>query len=452
MTRSSLRLRLVTAGTVAVLIALALAAFGLSKLFEAHVSRRAVAELSVHLDQLAAGLERDAQGRLILAQPPADPRFSRPLSGLYWQVDTGDRRLRSRSLWDDALDLPDDVLVDGTPHSHVLGGPGAATLLAVERLVTLSQRLGGSEVRAVVAMDRAALVAASRAFLEELVPYLVLLGAVLIGAGWAQVAVGLRPLATIEERVAAVRSGKAARLGTDFPDEVRPLAAELDALIAAREAEAERARARAADLAHGLKTPVQALMGEAARLAAAGQGAAAAGVEEVATAMQRQVDRELARARAATAGRAGAADPAAAAARVLAVLRRAPDGDRLTWRLDAADGLHARINEDDLTDALGAVMDNAARFARAAVTVTVARADSRIRITVRDDGPGIPADRLARITQRGTRLDTTPAGAGLGLAIANDIAEAVGGSLTLRPADPGLEVALTVPAADALPA
>ena len=57
-----------------------------------------------------------------------------------------------------------------------------------------------------------------------------------------------------------------------------------------------RARARAGDLAHALKTPLQALIGEAARLRAAGAGAAAQGIEEIAGAIDRHVQRELARA------------------------------------------------------------------------------------------------------------------------------------------------------------
>ncbi len=276
-----------------------------------------------------------------------------------------------------------------------------------------------------------------------------MLAAALIAAGWAQLAVGLRPLATVGARVAAVRSGRAARLGDDFPAEVRPLAAELDALIAAREAETARARARAGDLAHGLKTPLQALMGEAERLRAAGDAEAAAGVAAVALAMRRQVDRELARARAAAAARTARADPRRAAERVLSVLRRAPGGERLAWRVEGPEGLAARIDADDLTEALGALMENAARHAAAAVTVTVARDAGAVTVAIRDDGPGAPPETLARLTERGARLDRSPGGAGLGLAIAADIAEAVGGALDLRNAAPGFEARLRLPGAPA---
>jgi signal transduction histidine kinase len=446
--RASLRLRLAAAGAAAILAALALAAFGLAELFERHATRRAVADLSVHLDQLAAGLGRDADGRVAVVQPPADPRFDRPLSGLYWQVETEDGAvLRSRSLWDAALALPQDSLRDGAPHEHVIPGPGGSDLLVLERLVTPPPRLGIGPLRQALALDLAEIAAAKRAFLRDLAPYLGLLALALIAAGWAQLAVGLRPLATVGARVAAVRSGRAARLGDDFPAEVRPLAAELDALIAARETETARARARAGDLAHGLKTPLQALMGEAERLRAAGDAEAAEGVESVALAMRRHVDRELARARAAAAARAAQADPRRVAERVLSVLRRAPEGGRLAWRVDGSAGLAARIDADDLTEALGALMENAARHAASAVTVTVAPEGDSVLITIRDDGPGAPPETLARLTERGARLDRSAGGAGLGLAIASDVAEAVGGALELRNARPGFEARLRLPGA-----
>jgi signal transduction histidine kinase len=63
---------------------------------------------------------------------------------------------------------------------------------------------------------------------------------------------------------------------------------------------------------------------------------------------------------------------------------------------------------------------------------------------VADDGPGIPESRLAGMTARGARIDTT--GAGLGLAIASDVAEAAGGSLALANAPDGLVATLALPA------
>lgn len=438
----SLRLRLALAGALAILAALGLAAFGLLQLFGAHVERRALAEMGVQLDQVLAGLEQGEDG-LTLSRPPADPRFQIPYGGLYWQIEGPGGVQRSRSLWDSALDLPTDTLDDGGVHVHHLTGPEGEVLLVLERSVTLPARLGGGPARVAVAMAARELDAARSAFMTDLAPYLGLLALVLTGAGWAQLGIGLRPLSGLGARVAALRAGHADRMGANWPVELCPLAAEIDGLLAAREAETARASARAADLAHGLKTPLQALMGEAARIRAAGADSRADGIEDTARAMRRTVDRELARAR--TAARAGgaSADAAQVAKRLVAVLQRTPDGGRLEWQIDIPAGTRVALDPTDLSEALGALAENAARHAVSRVTLSARAQEGRVLLMITDDGPGIPPSRRAALIARHGRADET--GTGLGLAIAEEIAEAAGGQLTLSDATPGLTVTLSLP-------
>lgn len=440
----SLRLRFLTVGVAALVATLTVAVFGLAFLFERHVERRAIAELSARLDEIAASLRTD-DGEVRLDRLPTDPRYARPLSGAYWQVATPSRVLRSRSLWDHALELPPRGADAANLRVVRATGPRGESLLAVERALRVGPQPTG--VSAVVAMDRAELMAARTAFVRDLTPYLALIAVVLVSAGWALVMIGLRPLADVGARVAALRSGGAARLGGGFPAEVQPLAAEIDALIDAREADIARARTRAGDLAHVLKTPLQALLGEAARLRAAGGDAAAAGIEDIAGVIDRHVQRELARARVATPGRAVSARPAEAIEGVLAVVRRTPAGRRVDWSVVAEPELRVRIDPTDLTEALGALVENAARHARGRVGIVAARRGAFADIVVRDDGAGVGQAELDRIRSRGARLDARFAGHGLGLAIADEIAAAAGGSLALANAAPGLEATLSLPLA-----
>ncbi|MCB1351232.1 MAG: HAMP domain-containing histidine kinase [Rhodobacteraceae bacterium] len=445
---NSLRLRLVLAGAASVVLLLTVAAVGLGILFERHVERRAVGELSSHIDQLIARLERGPEGSLEMRNPPADPRYQQPFSGHYWQVDLADGvQLGSRSLWDSPLALPPVARTTGPLREYTLKGPEGMPLLVVERRAILPASLGGRAVRVVAAMDRAELRQASRAFLRDLVPFLGLLGAVLIAAGGVQVAVGLRPLVAVGARVSAVRSGAENRLGAAFPREVQPLAAEVDALIASRETDVERARARASDLAHALKTPLQALFGEARRLADRGAGESSAAIEEAVRIIQRHVDRELSRARIATGGWAVSSDPAAVAASILRVLKRTPDGAGLEMTVRGDEGLRVRIDAGDLTEALGALLENAARHARSRVSVEIRREGHESVIAVRDDGPGVAAEDLARLGARGARLDLARPGTGLGLAIVSDICDASGGTLSLANTGGGFEAAIRLPLA-----
>ncbi|MBV1796386.1 sensor histidine kinase [Siccirubricoccus sp. G192] len=460
--RGSLRLRLLAAGAASILLALALAGFGLVLLFERHVERRMALELEAHLRQLIDGLGRAPDGSLDLLRPPAEPRFLEPLSGLYWQIREeppaeGGAVLRSRSLWDTILRLPPDLLRDGEVHQHSIPGPGGASLLAVERHVTLPASLGGGGVRAVAAVDRAELHAAGRAFALDLAPSLALLAAILIAAAWVQVTVGLRPLGLLRHRLAAVRAGREVRLGAaGFPDEVRPLAAELDHLLDAQGKALERARARAADLAHGLKTPLTILAADAAQLRERGEGELAEEIETVTEVMRRHVERELARARAAQAGGGAArqAAPAPVAQRVVDVLRRVPRGQDLAWDIDIPAELIVDADAQDLAEMLGNLAENAMKWARGRVRLAGRReaAGGAVLLSVEDDGPGIPETEAATALARGGRLDATKPGAGLGLAIVGDLAEAYGGSLGLgRSAElGGLRAEIRLPCRDGL--
>nr|WP_246400100.1 ATP-binding protein [Rhizobium metallidurans] len=141
------------------------------------------------------------------------------------------------------------------------------------------------------------------------------------------------------------------------------------------------------------------------------------------------------------------ANLAEVAGRVVAVVKRTPDGARLEWTVEAADDLVAVIDPADLAEAIGALAENAARYAEKAVRISARRAKSKLTIRVCDDGPGIPDEDLMRVLERGRRLDEGSVGEGLGLAIATDIAEAARGRLTLEPGKEGLCAVLELTAA-----
>jgi signal transduction histidine kinase len=449
MRRGSLRLRLLAAGAASILLALAVAGFGLLLLFERHVERRMTAELQAHLRQLVSGLERAPDGSLNIGRPLAEPRFEDPLSGLYWQITAEPQGpvLRSRSLWDGVLNLPWDRLTDAAVHEHTIAGPGQSSLLVVERSIALPANLGGGNARVAVAVDRAEIHAAGLAFAVDLMPSLALLAAFLFAASWAQVVVGLRPLDAIRRRLHAVRSGREARLGTTFPDEVRPLAAEVDHLLDAQEAAIARARTRAADLAHGLKTPLTILASDAEELRTRGETVIADEIAAVTDSMRRHVERELARARARSRLGGGAAQPVHSVVdRVVAVLRRTPRGQSLHWEIDMARDLAAPVDAQDLAEIFGNLGENAVKWAASRVRIAGRREDRAVTVSVEDDGPGNPDDQIGTVLARGGRLDEAQPGSGLGLAIVSDLAEAYGGTLTIeRSALSGLSAEVRFP-------
>ena len=107
---------------------------------------------------------------------------------------------------------------------------------------------------------------------------------------------------------------------------MQPLAREIDSLLDARDAQLEKARARAADLAHGLKTPLQVLSGEAERLRTRGAVDIAGDIESIAEDMQRHIERHLTRARLAPPSEDVSTNLRDIAERVARVVERTPAG------------------------------------------------------------------------------------------------------------------------------
>jgi len=452
MSARSLRLRLIAGGIVAILIALTVAGAGLVVLFERHVTRTIGDDLNVYLKQLIAGVDVDAQGKLVVMRPPSDPRFAEPLSGLYWQIaDDRGQLLRSRSLWDTALTLEADKPAPGEVHHHVMTGPSHAQVLVAERVVSLTIAGERVPVRVAVAADLARVSAAASAFSRDLALALGVLGLVLAVATTIQVSLGLQPLGALRRGIADIRAGRSDHLAPAAPVEVQPLVEEVNALLDAQEREIERSRGRAADLAHGLKTPLAALAGDAKRLRERGQEDIARDIESVAGAMSRHVDRELARARARGTVRrkAGLSTELAPLVRsILGTLARTPAGAQVSFDQLIADGLTVPMDRTDLAEVLGNILDNAARHA--ASRVRIAAEPSGPAVIIEDDGPGIAADAHPSVVERGTRLDQREGGAGLGLAIVQDVLEAYGWQIALGDSDRlgGLKVTIA-PAAPA---
>ncbi|MCU0816232.1 MAG: HAMP domain-containing histidine kinase [Cypionkella sp.] len=446
MTGRSLRLRLGLLGALSVFGALALSVIGLAYLFDRHVARVALADLEARSYSVAAMIERTGPETAGFRRAPVDPLYERPFSGHYWQLELGEEKRRSRSLWDFELPRVGPSLPSGSARVLDLEGPRGEALLAYESWLAIGAGAGATEVRIVVATDRAALRAARDGFIRDLLPFSLALSGFLVLIIWAQVTVGIRPLTAVSDRVSALRSGRIARMGGALPAEVLPLAREIDTLLTDREEELTRARNRAADLAHGLKTPLQALMGDAAQLRDQGEAALAESVEAVALSMQGLVDRELRRARIQSDRGVQRAHLRPIVEAVVNVLRRTPAGAGLSWQVDVPATLWLRMDRDDLAEALGAVAENAARHAETRVVIRAVAQGAEARITLSDDGPGAPDVAMESLLMRGFRLDERGGGQGLGLAIVADIVAAVGGSVSFANDGPGLTVCLVLPA------
>lgn len=167
----SLRVRLLVITLVTVLAALSAAYWWLSGRFSAELQRQLDTTLAQQIDQVTARLDFNEAGEpLIDTRRLSDPRWERPYSGLYWQLDRlaadGNRRdalLRSRSLWDAQLGPIRAVTPAEDLHAHDVDGPRGERLRVLERSIRIAGPLP-AEWRLLVAADSRDTLAALRDF------------------------------------------------------------------------------------------------------------------------------------------------------------------------------------------------------------------------------------------------------------------------------------------------
>lgn len=419
----SLNLRLLLFAGAAIAIALMAAWAVLGLLFERHSERQLQAELERHGIALIAALDLDANKRPVITRQPSDPRFLRPASGLYWRVVAPGGELRSRSLWDGAL-APSGSAELRAWSAFNARGPFEDRVLVVARRVRLGAE--GPELLVEVAADRKPVTQARAAFGRETAIFLAALWLALALAAWVQVRMGLRPLDRVRGELDGMSRAADARLAVaDHPVEIRPLTEAINAVADRRAQDIGRARQRARDLAHALKTPITALRLQIETLPSDKAKEMMHGLSLISGA----VESELARTGASSEGET--VDARAIIARLFAVIARTPDGVRVALHNCVPTGFEVPMGAEAALEAFGAVAENAARHAVSEVEALSGCGPHAFWIEICDDGPGIPDDLHAAMLERGTRLDETGRNHGLGLSIARDIVTASGGDLSL---------------------
>jgi signal transduction histidine kinase len=452
----SLRFRLLGGAVAVILIAVQLAGIILLDLFNRNVLRLVHSELDNTLAELATFLSPDESGQPRHADELASAQFRQQFSGRYWQISkNGGLLLRSRSLGDAEIDTTSLRPGKNGAWRQPLVGPDKQQLYAsIRRVVSQAEGSNGhpTDYLLIAAMDVSeirALDALNGQLRGDVLAALGVLSLLLIGAAWVQVHVGLRPLEVLRQGLHSIRMGKARRLSGEVPSEVRPLVEETNRLLEGQEKAIDAARARAGDLAHGLKTPLTVLSVMAGKLREEHKIELASELEQHLKGLTGHVERELSRSRiAASLTRPQIATVAPIVGRLFRTMEKLPRGEYIDWSLDCPAELTAPVEEGDLAEILGNLLDNARKWARSEVRISARTQADNVELTIDDDGPGVPESDRARVMGRGARLDESVPGSGLGLDIVKAVVEAYGGELNLsNSTNGGLSVRLNLPQA-----
>jgi signal transduction histidine kinase len=431
--------------------------FVLSQQYRETVERAFDRRLNVYVKSIVADVVSPGAPNTEFPQSLSEPLFELQFSGWYWQVTRldGNAEVRaSKSLSDRRLPKLGDLGVPprlGGAREGYAPGPQNQRLRIVERMIDL-----GDDGRFLIAVAGEATEVTNDigSFNRVLLLVFLALAGGLFVATVFQVRFGLAPLKRISEQLVSIRAGKSEHLVGTFPDEIAPLAREVNALIDANREVVERARTHVGNLAHALKTPLSVMVNEADSRA---PDPLADKVREQADIMRDQVTRHLERAR--LAARVSAVGTMTEIAPVVSRLARSMEkihrGRELAIEVDVPGEARFRGEQQDLEEMVGNLVDNACKWAQGRVAVEVVAERSAnpadrqfLRLVVDDDGPGLsPTDR-EQVAKRGRRLDETKPGSGLGLSIVTELVGLYGGRLTLGTAPiGGLRAELVLPAA-----
>lgn len=432
----SIRARLLAAAALWLTLALLGAWWVIGGVLDRFVTERFDAEAAAVVETVIAGVEVAEDGTPALARPPTDPRLSQPLSGYAWQLETetGALLARAPSLLELRLAAP-----PGSYAGAAGTGPDGEPLRVMRRPFTVP---GSDQPLAVVVTVPALEIEAALARVRQpLALSLIVLGLGLAAASLLQVGWGLRTFDALGRDIRAIRAGRAESLPLPPVAELRPVAAELNALLDANRSVIGRAREHLGNLAHSLRTPLSALSNT---LPPDHPGQA------LVQRMDRQIGWHLRRARRAGTPRLlGHSTPVAPVIDdLLLVLRRMAEARGLSVEVRCDPALRFAGERQDLEEMLGNLLENAVKYAASRIGVSVRLSEGKLRIGIEDDGPGMADGDHARALSRGGRLDEMgPPGAGLGLAIVADLAALYGGRLVLGRGDlGGLKAELMLPA------
>ncbi|MEM5517875.1 ATP-binding protein [Henriciella sp. AS95] len=408
--------------------------------YRAQTIRLLEQELDSTLITLPRALEILPDGRVVDQEDrlPSDVRYDLPLSGRYWaMVAVGadgsfGSDIRSQSLWDGPLpfdiELANEALADpgATKYGNAVG-PADERLRVAAKSIIVPNR--DNPILLISAADREATdEGANQLRLLLLISMTFLAGGTLI-ALWVGLRLALLPFRRVQLHISQIRSGQRAKLDGEYPIEVIPLTHELNKLLDNNRSIVERAQMHVGNLAHALKTPLAVLRNEAT-----GSTPLDDVVRRQTEAMRANVEHYLKRAQAAARAEALGVrtEVKPVVDGLVRLLNRLFEASNIEVSSSVSPNVFVRIEQQDLEEMLGNIMENACKWTKSRVEVSAEAGDNALMlIHVDDNGDGLTDEEMAAAVKRGVRLDETAPGTGLGLAIVADIAEMNEGRFTL---------------------
>jgi len=432
---NSIQKRLLITTTCVLGVFLTITGWVLDRSFTASVVAGAEEQLRLVIYSLMGSVQ-EREGRLSFTQGVAEPRLTQPDSGLYARA----ANERDEDIWTSPSAVTSGVSfpqVDAQPGLFVFSDIDAPIARFHLSYTVIWEDVDTERVVFSVATDQQPFRVAINQFRRSLgiglgAATLLFIVAELLALRW-----GLLPLRTMAEEVKELESGQRDALSASYPEELTGLAQNLDRFVVHEQRSRARYRNALDDLAHSLKTPLAVV-----RNSLLDTGVDKTLVTEQLERMETTVTHQLTKA---SAGGPVVVGKVVNASTLIERLLRALQTAYVERGIDVASKLDERAmlrgDERDFMEIFGNLLENAFKYTRSKVRVSVQPADMGgqrgAHITIEDDGDGIPEALRAEVLHRGKRLDEIESGQGIGLAVVAELVGLYNGQLEISDSDTG---------------
>jgi len=448
----SIRTRLLASATLVLVAFFGIVGVALERGFHASVETAVHERLQAQVYALLAAADLQAGNTIYLPNQLPEPRLSSPESGLLAEVtdQDGNTVWHSRSML--GIHLPKETPIQSVGtwvNSQVVANDNQKYISTSFVASYAGNRNQLYTFRFRVAENYRFVDQQVARFRKTLWSWLGVVGVLLLAVQGTILRWSLAPLERAELEIAEIEKGNKKQLSKNYPRELTGLTERLNLLVDNSDKHLQRYRDSLGNLAHSLKTPLAVLKN-------------AVDKDDDTQVLRKTAQEQIARMidivnhqlqRAATSGRnvmAGELNVGLLINKIGRALTKVYADKGIAFALDEKGDVRFSGDEGDFMELAGNLMDNAFKWCRSRVNVTVSNIvdkENRTRLVIKvdDDGPGIPEKKRNQILQRGKKADENMAGQGLGFDMILETVSLYNGSLKLLENDwGGLRVEITI--------
>ena len=396
---NSLALRLFLSASVWIIFTLFSGGLLLSNVFRESTQKAFEDKLNFFMETLIGASRVDSTSSITVVSELGDPRFFRPYSGWYWQINEKSKTLvRSRSMWDQVFTLDKRLIggrakfIDEALRQTTQNNPGVSSqnLVVIQREISFPGM--STPITFMVSGNTNEFEKNISRYNNILVSSLVLLGLGLFVSVFLQVKFGLLPLEKIKNSLFKIRNGDATKLEDIYPTEVSPLAKEINTLLDHNEKIISRAKMNVGNLAHALKTPVAVIKNH---ITAKKNDDV---IDSQMIVIENYINKYLQKARASATSKLKKTkiDITEVIKKMRQIFKKINPELKIIFKSNNEKFLIAG-SEDDIDEIIGNVMENACKWTKTQVIIEIFKTSKdQIKLCISDDGPGLPEKKNER--------------------------------------------------------